>query len=276
MADNSYYFSHDYNARTDPKIKKMLARHGIAGYGIYWAIIEDLYNNANALPTDYETIAYDLRTDCETVKSIINDFELFEIAGDYFGSLSVERRLNERRDKSDKARQSAISRWSSSTEKNANALRTHTDSNAIKGKDNKIKDIKEDSIGNACPYDEILSLYHSLCPSLPAVAKLSDSRKEKVRLRFAEMDRKIETLQVVFENVENSEFCKGKTDRGWTASFDWIFENDKNWLKIYEGKYANKSVEEEGVNYHWNKPEKLNRHREVTCQPGDNRGSSTL
>jgi hypothetical protein len=57
MADNSYYFSHDYNARSDPKIKKLLARHGVAGYGIYWAIIEDLYNNANALRTHSDSNA---------------------------------------------------------------------------------------------------------------------------------------------------------------------------------------------------------------------------
>ena len=38
---NTFYFSHDYNARNDIKIKKLIAKHGYLGYGIFWAIIED-------------------------------------------------------------------------------------------------------------------------------------------------------------------------------------------------------------------------------------------
>ena len=74
----TFYFSHDYNARNDIKIKKLIAKHNYLGYGLFWAIIEDLYNNANALPLDYDCIAFDLRADVETVKSIINDFDFLE------------------------------------------------------------------------------------------------------------------------------------------------------------------------------------------------------
>lgn len=128
---DTYYFSHDYTARTDPKIKRLLARHGISGYGIFWAIIEDLYNNANALPLDYDSIAFDLRTEKIIIESVINDFELFVIDGETFGSLSVERRLNERNAKSLKARKSAISRWEK-YKSNANVMQTQCDGNAIK------------------------------------------------------------------------------------------------------------------------------------------------
>ena len=44
MAKETFYFSHDYNARNDIKIKKLILKHGFCGYGIFWAIIEDLYN----------------------------------------------------------------------------------------------------------------------------------------------------------------------------------------------------------------------------------------
>jgi hypothetical protein len=135
---DTYYFSHDYNARTDSKIKRLIARHGLMGYGIYWAIVEDLYQNANALPTDYEGIAFDIRSDAETVKSIVNDFDLFKVEADLFGSLSVQRRLDEREQKSTKARDSARKRW----DKDANALPTQSDRNAIKGKERKGKEKK--------------------------------------------------------------------------------------------------------------------------------------
>jgi hypothetical protein len=141
MAKDTFYFSHDYNARNDIKIKKLLSKHGYLGYGIFWAIIEDLYNNTNVLRLDYDTISFDLRCEISIVKSIINDFDLFVIDGDIFGSTSVERRLEERNEKSEKARQSVLKRWSKK-EIDTNVLQTNNDSNTIKerkGKENIIK-----------------------------------------------------------------------------------------------------------------------------------------
>jgi len=144
MPKDTFYFSHDYNARNDEKIKRLIRKHGMIGYGIFWSIVEDLYNNANALHLDYEGIAYDLRSDSDTVSSVINDFDLFVFDVNSFGSLSVQKRLDERNDKSIKARESANKRWN-----NANALQMHSDSNAIKerkGKEIKGKEIKEINI----------------------------------------------------------------------------------------------------------------------------------
>jgi len=145
MSKDTFYFSHDYNARNDSKIKKLLSKHGYLGYGLFWAIIEDLYNNANALPTDYDSIAFDLRTTSEIVKSIINDFDLFCIEDAEFGSSSVERRLNERNAKSVKARESAQKRWEKKSE-DANALPTQSDSNAIKESKGKEKKVNESKV----------------------------------------------------------------------------------------------------------------------------------
>ena len=144
MSKETFYFSHDYNARNDMKIKKLIIKHGYEGYGLYWAIIEDLYQNENALSLDYDCIAYDLRSTFDTIESIVNDFDLFEVEEDTFGSLSVQRRLDKRNEKSLKARQSAMKRWGG----DAKALRPKCEGNAIKEskvkeskvKDNKVKD----------------------------------------------------------------------------------------------------------------------------------------
>ena len=112
MTKDTFYFSHDYNARSDQKISKLLAKHGMLGYGLYWAIIENLYNNNNTLEIDYDCLSYDLRSDSEIIKSVINDFGLFEFYENTFGSISVERRLNERTKKTKKAEDSANARWS--------------------------------------------------------------------------------------------------------------------------------------------------------------------
>ena len=140
MAKETFYFSHDYNSRNDEKIKFLIRKHGMQGYGIFWAIIEDLYNNANALRMDCDGIAYDMRVDSETIRSVINDFGLFVFEGENFGSMSVQKRMDERDTKSKKARQNAFKRWDSSTN-NANAMPPQCDRNAIK--ESKVKDIKE-------------------------------------------------------------------------------------------------------------------------------------
>jgi hypothetical protein len=151
----TYYFSHDFNARTDNKIKLLLKEKGWTGYGLFWAIVEDLYNNANALPLDFESIAFDLRTqDTGIIESIINDYDLFKNDGQFFWSESVQRRLDEREERSVKARQSANKRWN-----NANAMQSHSEGNAIKerkGKEIKGKEINiNENTGDVCK-DEIL------------------------------------------------------------------------------------------------------------------------
>lgn len=137
MAKETFYFTHDYNARTDSKIKLLIRDHGMQGYGIYWSIIEDLYNNANALPLDCDSIAFDLRVKSDKVKKVIEGYGLFVIEGGIFGSLSVQKRLEERNEKSKTARTNALKRW----EKDATAMPPHSKGNAIKEK--KGKEVKE-------------------------------------------------------------------------------------------------------------------------------------
>lgn len=136
LKKETFYFSHDYTARSDEKIKNLIYDFGYQGYGIYWALIEELYQNANALQTNYKRIAFDMRVDENTIKSIIENFDLFIVENEFFGSLSVQRRLDMRNDKSNKARESAQKRWT----KDANALQTQSDSNAIK--ESKVKETK--------------------------------------------------------------------------------------------------------------------------------------
>ena len=111
MPKETLYFSHDYNSRSDPKIRRLLMKHGMAGYGVFWAIIEELYQNTNVLPTYYDGMAYEFHSDEKTVKSIINDFDLFKIDGENFSSDSVKRRLEFKNYKSLKAKESIAKRW---------------------------------------------------------------------------------------------------------------------------------------------------------------------
>jgi len=136
ISKNTFYFSHDYNTRNDEKIKELIFNYGMSGYGIYWSIIEELYQNTNVLHLNYERIAFELRADISSIKSIINDFNLFVISDENFSSLSVQKRLDERNNKSEKARLSVNKRWS-----DTNVLQTKYDSNTIKERKGKEKKV---------------------------------------------------------------------------------------------------------------------------------------
>lgn len=47
MAKDTYYFSHDYNARNDEKILELRSTHGAEGYGLFWMIVETMAENEN-------------------------------------------------------------------------------------------------------------------------------------------------------------------------------------------------------------------------------------
>lgn len=176
----TFFFSHDYNARTDTKIKKLLAKHGMQGYGIFWSIIEDLYNNANALQLDIECIAYDLRASDSLVKSVLFDFDLFSISDTTISSESVESRLARRNEKSIKASESAKLRWKKKSE-DANDMRSHSDSDAIK--ESKVKDSKVKEIN--IPFDLFWSAYRKKTGKVEAEKKwikLSDQERELIMI----------------------------------------------------------------------------------------------
>lgn len=139
----TFYFSHDYNARGDERVIKLISKAGWEGYGLYWAIIEKLYEGDGYMEEDYDCIAFDLRTDSDRIRPIINDFKLFKVKGGRIHSESVLHRLRQRKGRSEQARQSALSRWNKPSTRDANAMRTQCDGNAIKeskGKESKVKD----------------------------------------------------------------------------------------------------------------------------------------
>jgi hypothetical protein len=127
------FFSHDEGARNDPKLIKVLMRLGQAGKGVYWDLIEMLYEqNGYLLLAECESYAFALRTECDLLTKLITEFELFENDGTRFWSASALRRLAQRKGKSEKASESAAKRW-----QNASAMRTHSEGNANKGKEKK-------------------------------------------------------------------------------------------------------------------------------------------
>lgn len=143
------YFPHDSNARNSDKLIPLRARLGAEGYGIYFMLIERLREEPSYMSVkDYNMLAFDLRVDSGKVKSVIEDFGLFAFTDDgkCFYSESLMRRMKIKDVKSEKARQSAKSRWNKS-ERTANAPNNECErtANAPKSDAIKVKEIKEDN-----------------------------------------------------------------------------------------------------------------------------------
>jgi hypothetical protein len=69
------------------------------------------------------------------------------------------------------------------------------------------------------------------------VEVISDSRLKKFKTRIREPA--FDFLKILSE-IRISNYLQGKTN-GWKVDWDWIFENDSNYLKVIEGKYRNQT-----------------------------------
>jgi hypothetical protein len=106
---DAYYFSHDSNAKDDPKIMLLIDDLGLEGYGIYWVLIELLRDQP-----DYryelrytKNIARKYGTSQIKVEQVIARYNLFVIDdGIYFYSMSLINRM-EKLDNLRKARSNA-------------------------------------------------------------------------------------------------------------------------------------------------------------------------
>lgn len=118
---------------------------------------------------------------------------------------------------------------------------TVTDGNAIE------EDIEEDieeereeeKERDKIDYKGIVAAFNSICISFPSVKALSDARKKAIKARLNNFS--LDDFKTLFEKAEASSFLKGKNDRNWSATFDWLIK-DSNMAKVLDGNYDDKPV----------------------------------
>lgn len=90
----TYYFPHDYHARHDHKLVKLRKDHGVLGYGLYWFIVEVLYETGDCYPfTGLDVIAYESGVTEDLIKQVITDYNLFSYDDEVFWSDSQRDRI---------------------------------------------------------------------------------------------------------------------------------------------------------------------------------------
>jgi len=98
-------------------------------------------------------------------------------------------------------------------------------------------------------YNEIVNKYNSICKSLPKIEKLTESRKKKIKIRFFEIGG-YEGFEKLFNLVESTPFLKGDNKQQWKADFNWLIENDTNYVKVLEGKYGKSEIIQQSRNFY--------------------------
>jgi len=133
---DSFYFPHDFHARHDPKLERLRMTIGCEGVGIFWCLVEMLYEEGGSLPIqDIEIYSKALNCKLDTLLKTLREYNLFVENKTHFWSPTLIKRLKHITSKREKARASAKLSHS------ANAERTLSERSAIK--ESKGKESKE-------------------------------------------------------------------------------------------------------------------------------------
>lgn len=267
------YFSHDTNARSDPKILNFRSEFGWEGYGLFWALVEMMFESDDSKIkfAALKGISFSFNIDITLLRNVIDCCVregLFASDEESFWSNGVvkrKRQMEEEACKKSKAGKKGMeARWGKSVNKqNDNDVITGdnsviTENNKIKEnkikekKEKEIKEIKEiiispngdmsaaaDSKGlHPVDYTNIMDFWNKHS-KLKSITVMTEKRKSHINARVKEHG--LEAVYKVIDNVSKSSFLRGNNSRGWTANFDWIILPN-NFVKVLEGNYLDRDI----------------------------------
>jgi len=195
MNKDAYYFSHDSNAKDDPKIMMVIEELGLEGYGIFWVLIEALRDQPGyiyplrLLPA----LARRYNTTCAKMETVVKSYGLFQVLEEeFFYSDSLKRRmekLDEKRQKRvESGRKGGLKTQSlNSAQKKSSIALSSASSDAKASKVNKSKVNKNN---NAQSNDVLVSTCYAFNDFWKDYNKKVDRKRcEKLYDKLTEADR---------------------------------------------------------------------------------------
>jgi len=76
-------------------------------------------------------------------------------------------------------------------------------------------------------------------PTFSKIKEISDKRRSHLKKRF--LRDSFRAFDKILNAIRQQPFLMGENERKWVATFDWLIENDTNYLKVLELRYKNKS-----------------------------------
>lgn len=119
------YFPHESNSRNKDKIIRLRLVHGVAGYGVYFMLLERLRSSDDFFcELDYDVLSFDFVCEPDLIRSVITDFGLFEISEDGKRFFSIELAeymavmVEAKKKRTESAKNAANARWGNNTPSN--------------------------------------------------------------------------------------------------------------------------------------------------------------
>lgn len=255
--NNAEYFTHDADMRNDVKIKALRRKFSHTGYAV-WNYLLETFTDSDFFEVEWEEINIELlAADYDVSVSELTEIVeycvkigLLQRAGNKLISKAHQQRfsslLANRERKRISEGQNASMPNNGGVMASQNPVKTdETDASGNPKQHSKGEESKgEEKKGEIkYPYQDIADLWNSICKSLPKISKLSDPRRAKIKARLNEFGKPeswMPTCEALFEAVEASSFLRGENKSNWQATFDWLFSNGTNWVKVMEGNYTNK------------------------------------
>lgn len=254
------WFHHDSAAHRDAKLKKVMMKYGMEGYGLYWYCVELIAHDVSekkftfSLEHDAEIIAHDTGIHRDRVQEMMRfmvELSLFESANGIVTCLKLLDRMDTSMVSSPRYRDLI---------KQAKAeVLTNNHDNVMISHDKVMQEVEvevevdKELLGdfpegkshrqprNDVPFAAIVNLYHEILPDLPKVEKLTQTRKGYIRQRWAEDLTELSHWKNYFEYVKKSRFLMGKAPGSngkppFRASLEWLTK-PSNYAKVAEETY---------------------------------------
>lgn len=256
--NNAEYFTHDADMRNDVKVKALRRKFSHTGYAVWCYLLESLtdtdFFELDFNPINVELLAADYDVSPEELTDIVEYCCRISLLqrnedGTRLYSEAHKRRFSGLLAKRERDRERLAATIAKRQEAKSKHIAAKTDENTDNRGDNPHSKVEKSIVEESreeksiiYPYRDITALWNSICKSLPQVKALNDDRRKKIRSRLLEMAPNAPQLWLdrcrdLFTRVQASPFLTGDNQKGWTASFDWLFSNGNNWVKVMEGNY---------------------------------------
>lgn len=237
---DAYFFSHDCNARNDPKILALRSVYGAEGYGVYFMLVEILREQPDyKLAVNkyiWSTLAMQMQVEASRLEQIITDCctefaengsTLLVNDGKYLFSSSLLRRMGKVDDISKLRQEAARKRWenkpckdsgqSGSCSSDANA--EENDANKRKAKQSKPKQSKAEE---KKPKQTIFEAFSDGDPEMLAALQGFEEMRNKIKKPMTDQAKKrlvTELVKLSGDRDTQISILHQSEDRCWAGVF---------------------------------------------------------
>ena len=164
----TYYFQHDFEAISDPKIQYLIAKFGAQGYGLWWRIVEMLHQDENNRLPLKEYIYFALESQLALDSGIAKDFimqcididlQLLQTDGEYFWSDRVLKNVGKMQQLKEKRSQAGKKSAEKRADNEAITTSVQQNSTSVEQNPTKEKKRKENKRIYIPSVDEVISYF---------------------------------------------------------------------------------------------------------------------